>query len=220
MEKIDLIVTRHPGLVEYLRELGLCQEGVEVISHASPEAVAGRHVCGVLPHSLSCLTASFTEVPLALPAELRGVELTLEQVRLYASAPVTYRVEVVPQPPELRPDKAFLAGIARREYDAHTDWERPLIDVASSHDHVLSPAECGAAGVTLDTPCRRLTGGYNGKRPIYLLEGTLGLVVAEGTHMGNHSSFSLGKPGELRRVPRTVSEETRLTFLEEEVPHE
>lgn len=95
MKKVDLIITRHPALVEYLRELGLVEDGVEVITHASPEKVVGRHVCGVLPHSLSCLTASFTEVPLALPAELRGVELTLEQVRQYASAPVTYRVEVV-----------------------------------------------------------------------------------------------------------------------------
>lgn len=90
--KIDVVVTRHPGLVEYLRELGLATEATEVISHASPEAVRGKRVCGVLPHSLSCLCESFTEVPLALPAELRGAELTLEQVRQYASAPVTYIV--------------------------------------------------------------------------------------------------------------------------------
>jgi len=93
--KIDLIVTRHPGLVEYLRELGLCAEGVEVISHATPEAVTGRHVCGVLPHSLSCLTASFTEVPLRLTPELRGKELGLETLREIAGTPVTYRVEVI-----------------------------------------------------------------------------------------------------------------------------
>lgn len=93
--KIDLVVTRHPGLVEYLRELGLAGEGVEVIDHATPEAVAGRHVCGVLPHSLSCLTASFTEIPLALTPELRGKELDLATLRGIAGEPVTYRVEVV-----------------------------------------------------------------------------------------------------------------------------
>ena len=92
---IDLIVTRHPGLAEYLKELGLISESCEVISHASPEAVTGRHVCGVLPHSLSCLCTSFTEVPLSLPPELRGTELTVDQVRQYASAPVTYRVTKV-----------------------------------------------------------------------------------------------------------------------------
>jgi hypothetical protein len=92
MEKImiDLVVTRHPGLVEFLRERGLCAPDTTVIPHASPEDVRGKHVCGVLPHSLSCLCESFTEVPLALPPELRGVELSLEQVRQYAGEPVTY----------------------------------------------------------------------------------------------------------------------------------
>lgn len=93
--KIDLIVTRHPGLVDYLRELGLAEEDVEVISHATPEAVTGHHVCGVLPHSLSCLTASFTEVPLRLTPELRGKELDLATLREIAEKPVTYRVKVI-----------------------------------------------------------------------------------------------------------------------------
>lgn len=93
--KMNLIITRHPGLVSYLQEIGLADASTEVLGHATPDNVRGKHVCGVLPHSLSCLCASFTEVPLALPAELRGVELTLEQVRQYAGAPVTYRVEVI-----------------------------------------------------------------------------------------------------------------------------
>jgi len=90
--KIDLIVTRHPGLVEYLKEKGLADEHVDVITHASQEQVTGRHVCGVLPHSLSCLCESFTEIPLSLPAELRGQELTLAQVRQYADEAVTYEI--------------------------------------------------------------------------------------------------------------------------------
>lgn len=94
-EKIEIIVTRHPGLVEYLREIGLADESTQVVAHATPEVVKGRHVCGVLPHSLSCLTASFTEIPLTLPQELRGAELSLAQVREFAGSPVTYRVEVV-----------------------------------------------------------------------------------------------------------------------------
>jgi putative CRISPR-associated protein (TIGR02620 family) len=92
---IDLIVTRHPALVSYLKEVGLAGDTVQVVSHATPDVVTNKHVCGVLPHSLSCLTASFTEVPLALPAELRGAELTLEQVRQYAGSPVTYMVTVL-----------------------------------------------------------------------------------------------------------------------------
>ena len=94
MKELELIVTRHPGLVEYLREIGLATPETVVISHSSPEEVAGKRVCGVLPHSLSCLCETFTEVPMALPAELRGAELSVEDVRKYSSAPVTYRVKV------------------------------------------------------------------------------------------------------------------------------
>lgn len=93
--KIDLIVTRHPTLVEYLRELGMVEEGVEVISHATAEAVTGRHVAGVLPHSLSCLAASLTEIPLRLTPEMRGKELDLATLREIAGEPVTYIVEVI-----------------------------------------------------------------------------------------------------------------------------
>jgi putative CRISPR-associated protein (TIGR02620 family) len=99
MKNLDLIATRHPGLVEYLREIGIASQETVVVSHATPENVAGKHVCGVLPHNLSCLCASFTEVPLSLPAELRGAELTVEQVRQYAGEPVTYRVERLPDRP-------------------------------------------------------------------------------------------------------------------------
>jgi hypothetical protein len=92
MEKLDLIVTRHPGLVAYLREIGMAGTETVVIPHATPDVVRGKRVCGVLPHSLSCLCETFTEVPLNLPQELRGVELTVEQVRQFAGEPVTYRV--------------------------------------------------------------------------------------------------------------------------------
>lgn len=94
-KRIDIVVTRHPGLVAYLETLGLVDDGTQVISHAGPDDVQGRHVCGVLPHSLSCLCESFTEVPLRLPAELRGKELNLDQIRQYAGEIVTYKVEVI-----------------------------------------------------------------------------------------------------------------------------
>jgi hypothetical protein len=88
MEK--LIVTRHPGLVQFLKE----EYGIEgeVVTHASPEIVRGRDVIGVLPHSLSCLTKSFSEVPLRFTPEMRGKELTKEEVMEIASPMVTYSV--------------------------------------------------------------------------------------------------------------------------------
>lgn len=94
MEKrIEVIVTRHQGLVDYLEEIGMADASTKVVAHASPEHVRGRHVCGVLPHSLSCLCKFFTEVPLSLPPELRGEDLSLEKVRQYAGEPVTYKIE-------------------------------------------------------------------------------------------------------------------------------
>lgn len=91
----DLVVTRHPALIKYLQEIGLAEKDTQVISHASKEEVKGKHVVGVLPYFLSCLTESYTEVPLHLPLELRGKELTLEQVRKYAQEPVTYDVKKI-----------------------------------------------------------------------------------------------------------------------------
>jgi hypothetical protein len=52
-----------------------------VVGHAVAEEITGKDVIGVLPHSLSCLCNSFTEVPLRLPPELRGQELTIEDLR-------------------------------------------------------------------------------------------------------------------------------------------
>ena len=87
-----LIITRHSALVAYLIEKGYVSADSEVIEHATADNVRGRHVWGVLPHSLSCLTKSFTEVPMSIPAEMRGKELTLENMYSFAGAPVTYVV--------------------------------------------------------------------------------------------------------------------------------
>lgn len=89
---LDVIITRHQALVEYCKEIGLIGDDVEIITHASPEAVKDKHVLGVLPHSLSCLCATFTEIPLSLPPEMRGKELSIEDMRKYAQAPMTYKV--------------------------------------------------------------------------------------------------------------------------------
>lgn len=90
-----LIVTRHKGLVDYLISEGIVETNVEVVAHATPENVRGRHVIGVLPHSLSCLTEKFTEIPLQVPPELRGVELTEADVRKWAAPAVTYKIEKI-----------------------------------------------------------------------------------------------------------------------------
>jgi len=91
-----LLVTRHNGLAEYLFREGLLEEETtDVVSHVTPDLVKGRDVWGVLPHSLSCLAATFTEVPLRLTPEMRGRELTADDVAAVAGSPVTYKVRVV-----------------------------------------------------------------------------------------------------------------------------
>jgi putative CRISPR-associated protein (TIGR02620 family) len=90
-----IVVTRHASLVEYLKKIGLITDQAEVISQASAKDVAGKHVIGVLPIHLAALTARYTNVAILVPPELRGVELTLEQVEAMATKPVVYRVEVI-----------------------------------------------------------------------------------------------------------------------------
>ena len=93
MDKI--VVTRYKGLVEYLKELKLIEEDTEVTAHATIEEVKDKHVLGVLPLWLSCHAAKITEIQLKLPAEKRGKELTVEEVRFFALSPRTYIVREV-----------------------------------------------------------------------------------------------------------------------------
>ena len=74
---MTVIVTRHAGLVEWLKRRGI--EG-EVVSHAGEDTVRDRHVYGVLPYRLAALAGRFTEVSLVVPPELRGKELTADDI--------------------------------------------------------------------------------------------------------------------------------------------
>lgn len=91
-----VVITRHAGLVEYLKDIKLIDDTATVISHATADDIIGKNVIGVLPHSLSVLAATFTEVPLVnLPASMRGQELTADDLRDYAGDPVTYEVSML-----------------------------------------------------------------------------------------------------------------------------
>ena len=84
-----VIVTRHKGLVEWLKLHGI--EG-EVIEHATPEQISGKNVVGVLPLNLAALAATITTVDMALPAEKRGVDLTPEEMDSFGATMNKYRV--------------------------------------------------------------------------------------------------------------------------------
>src|SRR5690348_6177942 len=94
MGMVDLVVTQHTALVELLRERGIATDSTAVITHATAKDIEGKHVVGVLPHHLSCLCASYTEVQIAITAEERTsrAELSIERLREIAGPAVTYKV--------------------------------------------------------------------------------------------------------------------------------
>ena len=98
-QKIDVVITRHRPLVEYLIEREIITPDTLVLEHAAPSDVRDRHVLGVLPHHLSCLCRTITEVPLSLTREDRAAmtrgDLPIERVREIAGHPVTYVVSRV-----------------------------------------------------------------------------------------------------------------------------
>ncbi len=88
LKHYDVLVTRHEGLVTYLKLKGYTWD--VQITHATKEDLMGKHVLGVLPMSLARYAESVTECSMNLPEELRGVDLTLEQMEPYAGEIITY----------------------------------------------------------------------------------------------------------------------------------
>ena len=78
---IDVVVTRHTGLVEFLVERGALGSHVPVVAHATAATITGKNVLGVLPLHLAALAASVTEATLQLTPDQRGKELDLSEVR-------------------------------------------------------------------------------------------------------------------------------------------
>lgn len=68
-----VVVTRHVGLLQYLREEGYVEDNDEVIPHVdNVEQVADKVVIGNLPLHLASLAYRVVEIPLEIPEDLRG----------------------------------------------------------------------------------------------------------------------------------------------------
>ncbi len=93
-----IIITRHDALIAYLYQEGICHPDVPVIKHATAEEIRGKRVVGSLPLPLCALAASVVHIPFDIPVELRGQELTLEQVYEYAKEPREFVVQEVELP--------------------------------------------------------------------------------------------------------------------------
>lgn len=90
---MKVLVTRHEALIEYFEELGIKFD--RVISHATEEEIRGNDVYGVLPLRLASLANTVTTIDMNLPAEMRGKELSLEDIKKYLVDISTYKVEKI-----------------------------------------------------------------------------------------------------------------------------
>lgn len=90
----NIIVTRHAGLVSWLKSHGI--EG-EVISHVdSHEQVMGKDIFGILPLHLAAVCDSLTTVDMpTLPVEKRGLDISAEEMEKYGAKMSRYVVRKV-----------------------------------------------------------------------------------------------------------------------------
>ena len=85
-----VIVTRHPALVTYLRDTyGITGT---VVGHISKEYARNRNIIGNVPLHIACAANAVATLELDIPPELRGVELSIEQVREFAKGLEWYKV--------------------------------------------------------------------------------------------------------------------------------
>ena len=118
IRKKQLIVTRHKALVDYLLDKDIIKEGeYKLIEHADYKDVEGQDVIGVLPLQLASYAKSVTEVPLKLTPEMRGKELTFDEVENVAQEPVQYIVREVNSTDGIDYYLGILEGYTDAEYE-------------------------------------------------------------------------------------------------------
>jgi Putative CRISPR-associated protein (Cas_VVA1548) len=119
-----VIITRHAGLVEWLRLRGI--EGI-AIPQATPEEVTGKVVIGALPPYLACLAEEVISVDMPnLRADQRGKDLSPAEMDEAGAAMrhyVTREVSSNPQIGQIRIDESrVLAYLTGYNGVVHTCW--------------------------------------------------------------------------------------------------
>ena len=90
----DLIVSRHPAAIQFIREEAHLAPDVPVLAEAKAEDVAGKIVYGNLPLHLACQAAAVMALEFA-GAPPRGQEYGIEAMRAAGARLVAYRVEAL-----------------------------------------------------------------------------------------------------------------------------
>jgi len=92
-----IVVTRHKGLIDFLKQKKIINEDTPVYEHVQIDDVKGKHVLGVLPYWLAVHALTVTEISMDLPLSLRGKELSAEEVEQFIKEPVTVQVRTLEQ---------------------------------------------------------------------------------------------------------------------------
>lgn len=89
-----VVVTRHNGLVEWLRRKELLDRDTVVLTHVKEASeIAGKTVYGVLPLHLAAVAKEVYGIDLPnLPEEKRGKELTPDEMDSYGASLKRYVV--------------------------------------------------------------------------------------------------------------------------------
>lgn len=118
IRKKQPVITRHKALVEYLLDKDIIKGGdYKLIEHADYKDVEGQDVIGVLPLQLASYAKSVTEVPLKLTPDMRGKELTFEEVEKVAQEPVQYIVREVNSTDGIDYYLGILEGYTDEDYE-------------------------------------------------------------------------------------------------------
>lgn len=118
IRKKQPVITRHKALLAYLLDKNFIKEGeYKLIEHANYKDVEGQDVIGVLPLQLASYAKSVTEVPLNLTPEMRGKELTFDEVSKIAGKPVQYIVREVNSTDGIDYYLGILEGYTEEEYE-------------------------------------------------------------------------------------------------------
>ena len=118
IRKKQPVITRHKALLAYLLDKDIIKEGeYKLVEHADYKDVEGQDVIGVLPLQLASYAKSVTEVPLKLTPEMRGKELTFEEVEKVAEEPVQYIVREVNSSDGIDYYLGILEGYTDEDYE-------------------------------------------------------------------------------------------------------
>ena len=90
MEEIEtIIVTRHPGLVEWLEKRGITGK---VKPSVTVNDIRGKHVIGALPAHIAQHAKYITSVDYICPFEKRGQDLSADELDALGAKLFDYRV--------------------------------------------------------------------------------------------------------------------------------